>query len=171
MALKIGTTIGMLHPRHFLEVVLAAERLGYESLWMPELLVLPESMAGSPFGAAEYPQLPPQTPLFDALTYLAFFAGQTSRIRLGTNVYLLGLRHPFVAARAIQTLDFVSGGRAEVGVGAGWLRSEWRATGLDPATRGRRLDEALIVCKRLWREERIAHDGEYYLFETVCFEP
>lgn len=174
MALKIGTSIGMLHPRHFTDVAVAADRLGYESLWMPEHLVFPEAMAGSPFatGSADaHPPVPPETPLFDVFAYLAFLAGQTQRIRLGTNVYLLGLRHPFVAARAVQTLDIVSGGRAEVGVGAGWLRSEWTAAGLDPATRGRRLDEALAVCKRLWTEERIAHDGEFYRFDTVRFEP
>ncbi|MCP4038671.1 MAG: LLM class flavin-dependent oxidoreductase, partial [bacterium] len=74
-------------------------------------------------------------------------------------------------ARAIQTLDILSQGRAEVGIGAGWLRSEWTATGLDPATRGRRLDEALAVCKRLWSEDVIEHRGEFYEFGPVMFEP
>jgi probable F420-dependent oxidoreductase len=175
MAIKVGTAIGMLNPRNFLPVALAADRLGYESLWMPEHLVFPQQMAGSPFspeqGDDSHPPVPPQTPLFDALAYLCFIAGQTSRIRLGTNVYLLGLRHPFIAARAIQTLDIVSGGRAEIGIGAGWLRSEWSAAGLDPASRGRRLDEALRVCKRLWSEESIAHEGEFFRFAPVMFEP
>lgn len=175
MTIKIGTSIGMLHPRHFLEVALAAEELGFESLWMPEHLVFPETMAGSPFaaqaGEEEHPPVPPETPLFDVFAYLAFLAGKTQRIRLGTNVYLMGLRHPFVAARAVQTLDIVSQGRAEIGVGAGWLRSEWRAAGLDPRTRGRRLDETLAVCKRLWTEPVVAHDGEFYRFDAVRFEP
>jgi probable F420-dependent oxidoreductase len=128
-------------------------------------------MAGSPFPGEEHPPVPPSTPVFDAFAYLCYLAGSTSRIRLGTNVYLLGLRHPFVAARAIQTLDVVSGGRAEVGIGAGWLREEWAAAGLDPHTRGRRLDEALAVCKRLWSEEVISHRGEFYGFGPVMFEP
>ncbi|MEM9255399.1 MAG: LLM class F420-dependent oxidoreductase [Pseudomonadota bacterium] len=175
MAIKIGTSIGMLHPRHFVEVAQAADQLGYESLWMPEHLVFPERMAGSPFSAEEgdaaHPPVPPQTPLFDAFAYLAYLAGQTRQIRLGTNVYLLGLRHPFIAARAIQTLDIVSGGRAEVGVGAGWLRSEWQSVGFDPASRGRRLDEALSVCRRLWTEPVVSHAGEFYTFDPVMFEP
>lgn len=175
MAIKVGTSIGMLNPKYFLDVALAADELGFESLWMPEHLVFPESMAGSPFAAEEgsgaHPPVPPETPLFDVFAYLAFLAARTRRIRLGTNVYLLGLRHPFVAARAVQTLDIVSGGRAEIGVGAGWLRSEWSAAGFDPATRGRRLDEALAVCKRLWTEESVAHEGEFYRFEAVKFEP
>jgi probable F420-dependent oxidoreductase len=102
---------------------------------------------------------------------LSYFAGKTSRIRLGTSVYLLALRHPFAAARAIQTLDILSQGRAEAGVGAGWLRAEWSAAGLDPRTRGRRLDEALSVCRRLWSEEVIEHHGEFYDFDPVVFEP
>jgi probable F420-dependent oxidoreductase len=109
--------------------------------------------------------------VFDAFAMLSYLAGRTRTLRLGTNVYLLGLRHPFVAARAIQTLDVVSNGRAEVGVGAGWLREEWTAVGLDPATRGRRLDEALDVCRRLWTESRVAHDGEFFRFAPVAFEP
>lgn len=175
MAIKVGTAIGMLHPRFFLPVAVAADTLGYESVWMPEHLVFPQQLSGSPYspqdGEAAHPPVPPETPLFDVFTYLAFLAGQTRQIRLGTNVYLLGLRHPFVAARAIQTLDIVSGGRAEIGIGAGWLRSEWTVAGLDPATRGRRLDEALHVCKRLWSEDVIAHRGEFYQFDSVRFEP
>jgi probable F420-dependent oxidoreductase len=175
MAIKVGTAIGMLHPRYFLEVALAADHLGYECLWMPEHLVFPVQMDGSPYpaqaGEAAHPPVPPETPLFDVFAYLAFLAGQTRRIRLGTNVYLLGLRHPFIAARAVQTLDFVSGGRAEIGIGAGWLRSEWTAAGMDPGTRGRRLDEALWVCKRLWSEDTVEHTGEFYRFGPVKFEP
>ena len=75
---------------------------------------------------------PASTPVFDAFAWLAFLAGRTERIRLGTNVYLLGLRHPFVAARAVQTLDLVSEGRAEIGIGAGWLREGWVAAGAPP---------------------------------------
>lgn len=169
--MKIGIALGMLHPKAFEPVAVEADRLGFESLWLPEHLVFPVDMAGSPHPGAEHPPVPPETPLFDAFGMLCYLAGRTRRIRLGTNVYLLGLRHPFVAARAIQTLDAVSGGRSEIGVGAGWLRSEWRATGLDPATRGRRLDEALDVCKRLWTEETVEHRGEFFEFPPVRFEP
>ena len=169
--LKVGVALGRLNPAFHLEVALEAERLGFESVWLPEHLVFPTEMAGSPFAGAEHPPVPPTTPVFDALTYLGFLAGKTSRIRLGTHVYLLGLRHPFVAARAVQTLDIVSGGRAEVGVGAGWLETEFNAAGVDFRSRGRRLDEALLVCKRLWSEEVVEHHGEFFSFGPVCFEP
>ena len=169
--MKIGIALGRLNPTFFIDTTLEAERLGYESVWLPEHLVFTVDMAGSPFPGDDHPPVPPSTPVFDVFAYLSFLAGQTREIRLGTHVYLLGLRHPFVAARAIQTLDQVSGGRAEIGIGAGWLRQEWTAAGFDPATRGRRLDEALEVCKRLLSQEVIAHEGDFYHFEPVMFEP
>ncbi len=169
--MKIGITLGLVNPKVWVDVAREADRLGFESLWIPEHLVFPLEMSGSPYAGAEHPPVPPTTPLYDVFGYLSFLAGQTSQIRLGTNVYLLGLRHPFVAARSIQTLDIVSQGRVEVGIGAGWLRQEWSAVGLDPATRGRRLDEALAVCKRLWTEETVSHKGEFFEFDEVAFEP
>ncbi|MEE9608090.1 MAG: LLM class F420-dependent oxidoreductase [Myxococcota bacterium] len=169
--MKFGVALGRLNPAFHLDVTLEAERLGFESVWMPEHLIFPVEMGGSPHPGQDHPPVPPSTPVFDAFAWLAFLAGKTSRIRLGTSVYLLGLRHPFVAARAVQTLDIVSGGRSEIGIGAGWLRSEWSAAGLDPRTRGRRLDEALAVCKRLWSEEVVEHHGEFFDFAPVVFEP
>ncbi len=169
--LKFGLALGRLHPSFHLQAVLLAEEIGFESVWLPEHLVFPVDMSGSPLIGQTHPPVPPSTPVFDALAYLAYLAGRTERLRLGTHVYLLGLRHPFVAARAIQTLDLVSGGRAEIGIGAGWLESECRAAGLDFRTRGRRLDEALAVCKRLWSEEVVEHRGEFFSFEPVMFEP
>ena len=93
------------------------------------------------------------------------------RVRLGTHVYNIGLRHPFTAARGVQTVDLLSGGRFEFGIGASWLEEEWRATGLDFATRGRRVDEAIEVCKRLFAEPTVTHHGEFFTFDEVVFEP
>jgi probable F420-dependent oxidoreductase len=168
---KFGVALGRLNPAFFTEVTVAADRLGYESAWLPEHLVFPVHMTRSPHPGQEHPPVPPQTPVFDAFAYLSFLAGRTEHIRLGTHVYLLALRHPFAAARAVQTLDVVSGGRAEVGIGAGWLESEWDAVGLDFHTRGRRLDEAIEVCRRLWSEEVVEHHGRFYDFAPVMFAP
>jgi probable F420-dependent oxidoreductase len=170
-SMNVGITLAMLNMRAWRDAAVEADRLGFESVWIPEHLVFPVEMRGSPNAGEEHPPVPPQTPIYEPFAFLSFLAGQTRRIRLGTNVYLLGLRHPFVAARAIATLDVVSGGRAEVGVGAGWLREEWIAAGLDPRTRGARLDEALGICKRLWRERSVEHKGEFYEFPAVMFEP
>ena len=169
--MKFGIALARLNPRYHTAAAVEAERLGFESVWMSEHLVFPVDLSGSPHPGSDTPPVPPSTPVYDAFSWLSHLAGRTSRIRLGTNVYLMGLRHPFVAARAIQTLDVVSEGRAEVGIGAGWLRAEWSAAGLDPRTRGRRLDETLSVCKLLWRDEIIEHHGEFYDFDPVMFEP
>jgi probable F420-dependent oxidoreductase len=168
---KFGIALGRLNPKGFVDVTVEADRLGYESVWLPEHLVLPVKMSRSPHPGHDHPPIPPNLPVFDCFGYLCFLAGRAERIRLGTHVYNLGLRHPFVAARAVQTLDVVSGGRAEVGIGASWLAEEWEAAGLDFRTRGRRVDEALEVCTRLWTEEVVEHHGEFFDFGPVMFEP
>jgi len=168
---KFAVTFGRMHPRLWVEAAEAADRLGFESGWLPEHLVLPRQMAGSPFEGADHPPVPPETQLFDPGSMLSFLAARTTSLRLGTYVYLLGLRHPFITARAFGTLDWLSNGRAVIGAGAGWLRSEWQAMGIDPATRGARLDEAIAVCRRLWTEETVAHDGPHFPFAEVAFEP
>jgi probable F420-dependent oxidoreductase len=169
--MRFGIALGRLNPAFFVECTLEAERLGYESVWMPEHLVFTTLMSRSPHPGEDHPPVPPTTPIFDAFTYLGYLAGQTQRVRLGTHVYNVGLRHPFVSARAVQTLDLVSAGRLEFGVGASWLEEEWIAAELDFHTRGRRVDEALTVCKRLWTEDAVSHHGEFFNFEGVVFEP
>lgn len=169
--MHFGVALGRMHPTMFATAAETADDLGFESLWFPEHLVLPVSMAGSPFAGAEHPPVPPSTPVFDVFAYLAYLGGRTRQIRLGTHVYNLALRHPFVAARAVQTADVVSGGRLELGVGAGWLRGEWEAAGLDFSTRGARLDEALAVCRALWSDEQVEHQGRFFSFDAVMFEP
>jgi probable F420-dependent oxidoreductase len=168
---KFAFTFGQLNPTYWLDAALAADRLGFESAWLPEHLVFPVEMRGQLVPGEEHPPVPPSTPVFEPGAYLSYLAGQTEQIRLGTFVYLLGIRHPFVGARAFATLDVLSNGRAEVGVGAGWMTTEWDAVGLDPKSRGRRLDESIGVCKRLWTEEVVEHHGEFFDFAPVMFEP
>lgn len=169
--MKFGLALGRLNPGFFEEVTVAADRLGFESVWLPEHLVLPVQMSNSPHPGHDHPPIPSNVPVFDCFAYLSYLAGRTERVRLGTHVYNLALRHPFVAARAVQTLDVVSRGRLELGIGASWLKEEWQAAGLDFHTRGRRLDEALEVCSRLWSEEVVEHHGTFFDFDPVMFEP
>ena len=169
--MKFGITFGQLNPAYWEDVAVAADELGYESVWLPEHLVFPIEIVGQLVPGEEHPPVPPTVPIYDACSYLSYLAAKTERVRLGTFVYLLGIRHPFVSARGFATLDVLSQGRAMCGVGAGWLTTEWRAAGLDPATRGARLDEAITVVRKLWTEPEIAHDGEFFPFEPVAFEP
>lgn len=169
--MRIGVTFARLRPSLWAQTAELCDELGYESVWLPEHLVLPVGGTGSPFAGQDHPPIPPDTQVFDVFTMLGFLAGRTSRLRLGTNVYNIGLRHPFTTARAVATLDQVSGGRVELGVGASWLAAEWDATGLDFGSRGRRVDEALAVCRRLWTEPVVEHHGEHFTFPPVMFEP
>jgi probable F420-dependent oxidoreductase len=168
---KFGIALGALNPHFHLDATLAAEELGYESVWLPEHLIFTRAMSRSPHPGQEHPPVPPDAPIYDAFAYLGFLAGKTERVRLGTHVFNIGLRHPFTTARGVQTVDLLSKGRFEFGIGASWLEEEWNATELDFATRGRRVDEAVEVCKRLFREETISHQGEFFSFDEVVFEP
>lgn len=170
-AMKIGLSLGMLRPSLWDEFTRGADRLGFESVWMPEHLVLPAQVQGSPVVGSDHPPIASDVPVYDVFTYLGFLAGRTEAIRFGTQVYNIGLRHPFVVARAVATLDNLSNGRLEFGVGASWLESEWKALGLDFETRGRRVDESLGVCQRLWSESVVEHHGEFFNFDPVMFEP
>jgi len=168
---KIAISLGMVRPELWAPLTREADRLGFESVWAPEHLVIPVQSAGSPFAGAEHPPIPSDVPVFDVISYLAFLAGQTEQIHFGTQVYNIGLRHPFVVARAVTTLDLVSEGRFEFGIGASWLEAEWEAVGLDFATRGRRVDESISVCQQLWSEPVVEHHGEHFDFGPVMFEP
>ncbi|MCU1496253.1 MAG: luciferase [Acidimicrobiales bacterium] len=169
--MHLGITFGQLNPASWQDVALAADRLGFESVWLPEHLVFPLEIEGQLIPGEDHPPVPPTVPIYDVCSYLSFLAARTEQIKLGTFVYLLGIRHPFVSARGFATLDVLSGGRALCGVGAGWLVTEWRAAGFDPATRGARLDEAIEVVRKLWTEPEISHGGEFFPFEPVAFEP
>jgi probable F420-dependent oxidoreductase len=169
--MKFGIALGALNPHFHFDATDAAEQLGYESVWLPEHLIFTRTMTNSPHPGEDIPPVPPDAPIYDAFAYLGYLAARTERVRLGTHVYNIGLRHPFTTARGVQTVDLLSGGRFEFGIGASWLEQEWDATQLDFATRGRRVDEAVEVCKRLFTEETISHHGEFFSFDEVVFEP
>lgn len=96
---KFALSLGQLNPTAWVDVAVAADELGFDSVWIPEHLVLPVGLGGSPHQGSDHPPIPPDVPVFDALQYLAFVAAKTRRIRLGTHVYNIGLRHPFVVVR------------------------------------------------------------------------
>jgi probable F420-dependent oxidoreductase len=107
----------------------------------------------------------------EPLTLLSVVSGITSRVRLGTNILLAALRRPVVLAKTAATLDVLSGGRLDLGVGVGWQREEYEAAGLDFDSRGRLLDHSLEVCQTLWREQRAAYDAPELQFEAIHMMP
>jgi probable F420-dependent oxidoreductase len=108
----------------------------------------------------------------DSLSLLAFLAAATERVTLGTAVYLLPLRHPVHAAKAAAQIDRLSNGRLVFGVGVGGeYPPEFEASGVPVGERGARTDEAIPLLRRLWREERVAHEGRFFRFGTVALAP
>jgi probable F420-dependent oxidoreductase len=107
----------------------------------------------------------------EPLTTLSVLCGTTSRVRLGTNILIAALRRPVVLAKAAATLDVLSGGRLDLGVGIGWQREEYDAAGLDFGSRGRQLDLTLEVCQTLWREPRAKIDLDGLAFEAIHMMP
>ena len=107
----------------------------------------------------------------EPLTFLSVLAGRTRRVRLGTNVLQAALRRPSVLAKTAATLDVLSGGRLDLGVGVGWQREEYDVSGLPFEGRGRLLNESLEICQTLWREQRAAHSGPTLTFEKIHMMP
>jgi probable F420-dependent oxidoreductase len=171
-AMKIGVPLFMLRPEHMADVAVRAEALGFESVWVAEHLVFPTAIHSRyPYAAEGVPPINPATPLLDPLLVLMQVAARTQRIRLGTNVYILPLRHPLAVARMGMTLDVLSGGRFTFGIGLGWLAEEFAAAGVDFASRGARTREYVRAIRTLWTESEPAFDGRYVSFGPVKFEP
>ncbi|MEW2483959.1 TIGR03619 family F420-dependent LLM class oxidoreductase [Mycobacterium sp. NPDC049093] len=103
----------------------------------------------------------------DPLTVLTALAANTSRIRLGTAILLAALRRPAVLAKQVSTLDVLSGGRVDLGVGVGWQREEYEAAGLPFERRGRLLDHTLEVCQQLWTQQRSTYQSPELSFTDI----
>nr|WP_231995886.1 TIGR03619 family F420-dependent LLM class oxidoreductase [Mycobacterium sp. 852002-51163_SCH5372311] len=103
----------------------------------------------------------------EPLTTLTYLAARTERIRLGTNILLAALRPAAVLAKILATMDVLSGGRVDIGVGVGWQREEYDAAGVDFDSRGAVLDQTLEVCQRLWRENEVSYASAGLSFERI----
>src|SRR5262245_15097675 len=111
-------------------------------------------------------------PILESLTLLSFIAGVTERVKLGTGVYLLPLRHPTITAKVTSTLDLVSGGRLILGVGVGGeFPPEFEASGVPLNERGSRANEAIGILRKLWTEDGVSHEGRHFKFGPVSINP
>jgi probable F420-dependent oxidoreductase len=148
------------HPDNLLLIARKAEELGFESVWCPEHLAVPLEMSSPyPYSADGRFPGPPTVALHDPLIALAFVAAATTRIKLGTGVYVLPLRNPLAVAKAVASLDVLSRGRVLFGIGIGWLREEFEAVGVPFADRAARTREWVAMLKALWTEEEPRFNG------------
>ncbi|MEZ4554477.1 MAG: LLM class F420-dependent oxidoreductase [Dehalococcoidia bacterium] len=170
--MKFGINLAFMRAERRAEVARHAEAAGFESVWMPDHLVLPtEINSHYPYSPTGQAPLPPHVPLMDPLASIAFMAGSTSRINFGIAVYILPLREFFATARTLLTLDTLSGGRVLFGTGVGWMREEYELAGRDWGNRGRIMDEYVRALRVLWTQEEPQFHGEFLDFTPVYFDP
>ena len=161
---------------HLAEQARLLEEAGFDRLVVSDHVVFGEALEeyGRPeIGGQARGRQPtgPDGHWLEPLTTLAYLAGITSSIRLATGILLAALRRPVVLAKSAATLDALSRGRLDLGVGVGWQRAEYDAAGLDFPSRGRLLDHTLEVCQTFWREQRAALDSPELRFEAIHMMP
>ena len=153
MSLRFGASLSLKPPAEQFDLVRRVEALGFESVWTGDHV----SFHG---------------PIHESLTLLATYVPITSRIRLGTAVYLLALRAPAIAAKATATLDALSGGRLIFGVGVGGENpKEFELCGVPHRERGARVTEGIDVVRTLWRDSPASFRGRFTQFEGVSIDP
>lgn len=140
-----------------------AEERGIDSIWVPEHVVLFDDYASSyPYSAdGRIPSIP-GSGMLEPFTALTFLAACTSTVRLATGILLLPQRNPVYTAKEVATLDFLSDGRFDLGIGVGWLREEFAVVNVPWPDRGRRTDDYVEVMKALWTTDPSEHHGEFY---------
>jgi len=152
------------HPEIAARTARALEEAGFDSVWTGEHVVLPDPQ--------EPPSpSPPQAPFLDPAVALTWAAAHTRSLRLATGIIILPQRNPLVLAKEIASLDVLSGGRALLGVGAGYLHQEFRALGVPFADRGARTDESIDAMRALWTMPRPAFHGRYVSFSGIDAQP
>jgi probable F420-dependent oxidoreductase len=155
-----------------LEICRRAEAAGFESLWGGEHVIIPDSIA------SKYPYTPDgkvpveaDTPIPDPLMWLAFAAAAAPSLRLGTCILIVPQRNPLILAKELATLDQLSGGRVELGLGVGWLKEEFEALGVPWERRGARNDEYIEAMRALWAGPHAEFHGEFVDFEPATCSP
>jgi probable F420-dependent oxidoreductase len=134
-------------------VATRAEALGFDSVWIGDHVAF-------------------HNPTLDSLGALGYVAALTRRVRIGSCVYLLALRHPAIAAKQVASLDVLSGGRVVFGVGVGGeFPKEFEAAGVPHRERGARVDEGIAVCRALWGPSPASFEGRFTRFADVALEP
>src|SRR6202045_1049428 len=138
-----------------------AEDLGLTDVWVSEHIIVPRKQF-------------PRSPLFyDPILTLTWVAAVTERVRLGTSVIVLPMRHPLPLAKELSTLQNLSGGRLILGVGVGWLEAEFAALGVPFHERGRRMDEGIAMMRAVWSQDPVSFEARYIpaVIESMRMQP
>lgn len=140
-----------------------AEARGIGTIWVGEHVVMFDHYESTyPYAADGKMPLPGETGLLEPFSALAFLAAHTSTVRLGTAMVLLPQRNPVYTAKEVSTLDWLSGGRVDFGIGVGWLEEEFDVLGVPWSERGKRTDDYIGVLRALWCDNPSTFSGEFY---------
>jgi probable F420-dependent oxidoreductase len=155
-----------------LEVATAAERLGFDAAWMFDHLFTPTGIESKyPYTRdGDYP-MTADAPFFDPIGLFGVLAGATDRIKLGTSVLIPAYRNPVVLGKILASIENFAPGRIVLGVGAGWMKEEFDAVGVDYVGRGARLVEYIAALRAIWSGEPSSFDGEFYSWVEAGFLP
>ncbi|MCU1617882.1 MAG: class F420-dependent oxidoreductase [Frankiales bacterium] len=159
-----------------IDLAVAADRAGVDRVVVSEHVAFGENLeayADPSLGGQRDGRQPtgPDGPWLDPLVTLSYVAALTERVRLGTAILIAALRRPVVLAKTAATLDVLSRGRLDLGVGVGWQREEYDAAGLPFQDRGRLLDHTLEVCQLLWREATASYRSDELAFDRIHQAP
>lgn len=155
-----------------LDICKKAESLGFESVWAAEHVVRPTAI-DSPYPYTEDGVMPGEidTPIPDPLIWLAYVASAVPSMKLGTCILILPQRNPLILAKALGTLDHLSGGRVELGIGVGWMKEEFDALGVEWEHRGSRTNEYIEAMRVLWSGTEVEFHGSFVDFPKVTINP
>lgn len=166
MTMQIGVKLphtGSVAPASIADRAMALENAGFDSLWVSDHVVLPDHIGSHyPFAADGVATWASDQPWVETVVVLTVAAAVTDRVRIGTAVLIAPQRNPVLLAKQIGSVDAVSGGRIELGLGAGWLREEFDALDADFETRGPRLEEWIELLRDCWTGRPAGHTGEHY---------
>jgi len=155
-------------PEELIALARAAERLGFEGIWLGEHVANPQTFASRHPGEHGHKEvneddiLGPHVTLYDPWFTLGAVAGATTTLNIGTAITIVPLMHPLLLARATASAHHVSGGRFRLGAGTGWLQEEFDVLGIPFAERGARLDEAIDVLRKAWAGGYFSHSGRFF---------
>jgi probable F420-dependent oxidoreductase len=172
MTLNFYLTCGFQPPLQTVEIARQAEILGFQGVALADHLFYPvEPSTPYPYTESGKPLFALDAPFPDVGVLMGALGAVTSALHFRTNVYILPLRHPLVAARSIGTAAAMAEGRVELGIGVGHLGDEFDALGVDFHTRGRRTDEAIVAFRSLLKSGPVSHRGDFWNIPPIYLHP
>ncbi|MDJ0785319.1 MAG: TIGR03619 family F420-dependent LLM class oxidoreductase [Myxococcota bacterium] len=170
--MKFWQVASFAEPDQLLGIARAAEEAGFHGLLLSDHVFFPGELRSKyPYSEDGTPGFDGTTPFPDPWTTIAAMSAVTERLHFGTLVYILPLRHPLEVAKSVGTVSLLSGGRVSLGIGAGWIREEFDAMGVEFQTRGKRMNEMLEVLRKAWSGEMCEHRGTHFDLGSFQMSP